>query len=232
MKQLLARYSILILAAGSIAMAGCNTEATEFDVTISWNIAGAPTCQAFLDGDTTLTFDEVVVTVYDEEENVVDTSPKVPCTDFEYQIPDLEEGTYSVTVFAYADHDGDYLPYYQARGKIEAPEPSDEEYKFGLEVGTSTITIIWGFEFGTCGVNNVQTISVEMQGDKYTIPAEETTCDSAEGMVIDSIWWDTYDIIVKGFSGTDQTHQGMLEDLVLKPNTYDDPYQVRLNPLD
>ena len=155
------------LAALGLAAAGGDTEdGKTYDVTVSWNIAGAETCVFNLDADTQLEFDVVQIDLYDAQgdEAPIQAPIQVDCADFGYTITRLERGKYFAEIGAWAeDEDGDYLPYFQASGEIRAPAETEEGYEFGLLLGTGDIDIVWDFDGpGWCDSNGVTDLDISL----------------------------------------------------------------------
>jgi len=167
--------SVSPCAVASAAFAGCDSEDTKrYDVTVTWNVAGAEVCSAYLNEDTTLEFDNVEINVYKTPEDTepIQDAAQASCSEFSYTIPRLKRGTYHVELGAYAeDDDGDYLPYYQAEGEIEAPSKEEDGYQFGLALGKGSINVRWGFEdYGWCDSNGVTNMDISL-ADEVTVSA-------------------------------------------------------------
>jgi hypothetical protein len=191
------RFAMLTaaFAAALLAASACDSEDTKtYDVTITWNIAGAETCTFHLDEDTVLEFDKVQVDVFEEEG---DTDPiqdpiQADCGDFSLVVPRLSRGTYFVELGAWAeDDDGDYLPYFQASGEIRAPAESDQGYDFGLVLGSGEIEIKWGFaNYEWCDSNGVVDLDISL--------VDETVACDDETYLLEDVTPGSYTLTITG----------------------------------
>lgn len=185
----------VVLAAVSAAWAGCDSEDTKrYDVKVNWTVAGAVTCSAYLDADTTLEFDNVEVKVFKVEgdEEPIQEAIMVPCSDFSYTIPRLKRGNYYVELGAYAeDDDGEYLPYFQAAQQVKAPAANEDGYDFGLMLGKGDILIRWGFaDYGWCDSNGVVDMDISLVDE--LIPCADET------YLKEDVDWASYTLTISG----------------------------------
>jgi hypothetical protein len=234
MKRITALTSIIALTIGLFGILSCDTENPTYDVTVQWNISGLQICQTALPSGETLVFDKVVVETTNNETQEIDKSPEIDCTAYQYTIPDLDEGKYTVKLYAYANYGGEYLAFFQGQGAIAAPTEAGQTYDIQLLIGKATIQVVWGFEFGTCGGNSVTEVSVVLDSQaegQADIQAGTTSCDAANGLPVENIPWGTYTIIVKGYAGQTQTHEGQSDPVELKPSVYETPFQIKLLPI-
>jgi len=224
---------ILIVAAfvgvGTVFLSCDSDEAKTYDVPITWNIGGIENCTTAAipqAGNQSLTFQQVVVAVYDEEGDPQPLEQPFPasCNDFGYTIPRLERGTYFVTLDAMASLDGDYLGYFHGEGLIEAPAEDENGYAFPLSLGTGSVNVSWSFENGKmCGANNVEMVRVTIVDESEDIP-----CNDGEYLVED-LQWNNYSLTVKGYDAEgNETWSGTYEEnpFLVKPGVLLEPNVV------
>ena len=195
------------LAAFALA-AGCDSEDTKtYDVTVTWNVAGANTCTASPAAGVTLEFDQITIELYDMDqisdgkvisgETPFQTETVADCSLFTYTIQRLERGRYYALVKAWAtDNDGDHLPYYQAGTEIAAPsKAADGSYDVSLMLGKGEVDVTWGFDnYGQCDSSTVGVSTIVIS----LIPNEVIDCGDGEYVVTDVAWGDNYMLSVDG----------------------------------
>jgi hypothetical protein len=229
-----------IFASAAIA-ASCNSEDTKtYDVTVTWNVAGANTCTASPAAGVTLEFDQITIELYDMEqisdgkvisgETPFQTETVADCALFSYTIQRLERGKYFALVKAWAmDDDSDHLPYYQAGTEIAAPSrASGGAYAVSLMLGKGEVDVTWGFDnYGQCSANGVTDIVISL------IPSESIDCSLGQYLVTEVPWNDAYTLTVDGKNEDgDVTWTGAFADnpFAVKPGQKI-PAQVILSPV-
>jgi len=212
---------ILALVALGVAFTGCDTEETSsYDILINWNIAGGQgdVCAATLNGPSKsqqVDFDKVRISIYEDAEskNLIQDPIEVNCTDYSYTLSRLERGSYYIRLGAFADFEGDYLPYYQAEGEVEAPGV-DKGYKFILNQGQGSIKVTWSFDNKQmCDPNEVDEIEVSLA------PGDRQACN--DGMfLIKEAYWSEHRLDLSGYnSDGKKTWYGQYKD--------GDPFEVK-----
>lgn len=211
------RRQVLVLAVAGVfaAMsAACDSEDNKtYDVTVSWNIGGAQLCSALVSADETVDFEDVTITVYENEgdEEAFDGPFTVPCESFSYDIPRLDRGTYWVEIEAWGVLDDMDLPIYSQGGEVRAPEEQDDGYSFGLMQSSSAIKVVWDFEAGMCGANGIENVVVN-PGD------EEIPCDDGFFTIEDLVGFSTYTVSVDGLDAEGEiAMSGTETDIYLRP---------------
>ncbi|MDJ0764126.1 MAG: hypothetical protein QNJ97_14180 [Myxococcota bacterium] len=224
MNPILKRFFIIFSMCGMLAGVGCDSEdGTTYDVTVAWQIGGLPACESSTLPDALgggrLQFDEIQVRVY---ENETDPEPirdvRVSCADYSYTINNLDSGTYFVTLDAFAQHQGVYLPYFQSSGSIDAVASDGETVDFQLLLGTGTIVVSWGFEQGVCGTNGVTKLNVTLSGSAVNdVSFSNIQCD--DGMLtIEEVKWNSYRLNLEGYNAANElTHTGQSEQFLVRP---------------
>ncbi len=184
MKRILGICMALCFLASVAVVGGCNSEDTKnYDVPISWSLGGSSDCFWNIQ-DTQTPVDEVLVTVWENEddEEAIDPPVTVPCADLEYTIPRLKRGTYFVEVKGIAQYEGNDLPILRQTMEIQAPNQDTHDTEFLLVQAKGAIHVIWNFANGLmCGPNEVTTMDISLADDfvdcndgQYTIEEVDT----------------------------------------------------------
>ena len=213
MKRAITYTCAAFLMVFALASTSCDSENSNYDVTVGWTMMGFQTCETMplpqLNNET-LVFEEVHIEVF-EEENTDDPIifDDVPCDDYFYTIQNLDEGEYVVTLDAMADYEGQNIAFFQMTMDVEAPAEEDE-YVDDWEVGKGTVQVSWGFESGFCVGNGVDSIDITLESVTGSADFDENGVDCVDEIyVFEEIQWDTYRVVVRGYDmdGT-QTHYG------------------------
>ena len=74
---------------------GLMEDESTYDVVVTWNVAGAETCSAFISGGDAIDFDKVVISIFDSEdaEEPIEAPAEVDCDEFTYTIPRMSRGS-------------------------------------------------------------------------------------------------------------------------------------------
>ncbi len=216
------RLSILMVAAVIVTVSAllfsCDSEEKKtYEVTVTWEIGGIPSCESsplpadF--GGEPLNFDEIAVTVYDDEKDIAKGKApimeglKTDCSDMEYTIEDIDRGSYFVVIEAIATHDGETLPYFKGRTEIDVP--NDEPTAVSLSKNTGSINVGWSFEnLRMCGSNDVEEVKIILKSEGDTMESDPIPCDDGD-YTFEGLDWDFYELQVEGMdSGGDVIFKG------------------------
>jgi hypothetical protein len=226
---------------------GNSDETKTYDLTGYWTFAGiAGICSQSLPpsyGGSSLEFETIAVKVFESDEartrGEIYKESTTPCSEHEFVIETLAQGSYLVNVVAMApdptestgeDAPGDgepmLRPYYETTQEVVVPDDVDEPVEFEMKLGTGSIEVSWEFEDGgQCNQNDVATVSIELTGQANGRQEGATHLDCTEhSWRAENLVWDTYDVTVKGFKEGDTenpTHAGAFENPVeIRPGTH------------
>jgi hypothetical protein len=222
MKRLWLVLASVCAVAASAAFFACDSEdKKEYEATVAWQIAGTPTCSSpglINQGNAVLQFDEVVVKVYEDKEDVADPAAetvveplRAQCAQLEYVVRKLRRGTYWVVLEAMADFDGERLPYYKGGGELTVP--TDEKLTIQLTMAKGSVEVGWGFERSYCTGNAVTEVSASLtlQGSTQSITSGLIPCTD-EIYLFANLDWGLYSLVVEGYDAAGAvTHRGEYE---------------------
>lgn len=203
LKMTLTGKKIKMMLAALLATAamagGCDSEDEKtYDLTVGWNINGFEICSSNLPetqfAQSEVVFTTVQVNVYEDETKAqsVQAPISVPCAQFATQITRLPRGKYYVTLDAYADYDGDVIPFFQGEKEVSIPKDGDS-ITIPLVAGTGEILVYWQFSGGkTCGVDmagEVTDVAIFVNGQQT-----KTTCGSGQVLLPDIAMGTSYTV--------------------------------------
>jgi hypothetical protein len=178
---------VAAFAAAALAWAvcaGCDSEDTNtYDVDITWNIGGGPTCAWIVEGNT-ITLENVTVTVWGAEGDAepLNAAVTVPCDDKAYTIPRLKRGTYFIEVQAWGEYDAQDLPIMAASKTLNAPTAEGEDTDFVLLQAPGDIHVTWIFA-NSMGCENNEAVTVKIITNDDVI--DDVECGPQEYTVTD-----------------------------------------------
>jgi hypothetical protein len=196
----------------------CDSEDKKtYDADIEWEINNSELCQALVEneyGGGTFDFDQVTIKIWDDEKDIAaEKDPifereDIGCDEFKFTVKDMDRGNYYVELKAWADYDGEYLPYF--KGTAELTVPSDEPAKVNLTRASGSVLVSWGFEnYKQCGAVDVEEIQIILDAEGETpIKPDRIPCSTGE-YKIDDLDWIYYELTVEGLDADGEvTHRG------------------------
>lgn len=255
MKKIISPLMIALLTLGFATFAGCDSEDDNesFDITVSWDIAGSTDC-AISFNEHNVVLDTVTIKVYENRDQMLldvagqagneplYTGNAIPCSAASHVISGLQRGTYFVKIDGFDQLEGDAAPLaymQQERADIVVPPATDAPYNFGLNKGTSIMTVKWDMQ-GTCESTGIANVNVTMTDSKNQVfPAGNQPVDCKLGeLTLQQLPWETYTLNVVGLDAAGlETHSTgditynneiVVNPFELRPNVYTIPYWVEL----
>lgn len=198
----------------STLLFSCDSESKKtYDVDVEWRINRVQECEAIVKDGGQLNFSEIVITVWDDEDDIAEgkdpiaVEDGIDCGDFEYTLSDMDRGKYFVVVEAIADYEGQELPYFQ--GSEELTVPSDDPTEVDLYLSVGKVTAVWGFENRRmCGANDVEEVRAYLRVGSDEEDSGPIDCELGE-FVFENLDWDYYELEIEGMDANGEvTHRG------------------------
>jgi hypothetical protein len=216
------RQITIIGAAFAVALfavvMSCDSEDKKtYDAEIEWQINNSTLCKALVEdeyGGGTFDFDQVTIKIWDDEKDIaagkapVFKREDIGCDEFNFTVEDMDRGNYYLELKAWADYDGEYLPYFKGNGELTVP--SDEPTRVNLTRASGSVLVSWGFEnYAMCGAVDVEEIQITLEAEgEAPIKPDRIPCDTGKYKIGD-LDWNHYKLTVEGLNADEKvTHSG------------------------